>query len=118
MKQQSENFLDFIPNRVIPWEQAEDGHVYLIKEKTRKRWLKKLIDLMHRSQHFHIHLDQLGSDCWLLTDGERAILMICQELRAKYGEGEKQIEARSAKFFVMLRQNGFIQLKKTENSFD
>jgi len=102
------NLLEFVPQKSLPWEVDEKGRVYLIKEKTRNRWLKKLIGLLGRSQVFHIHLDDLGSEVWLQADGRRTIFEIGLKLREKFGPRAEPAPERAAKFFAQLFQNQFV----------
>ncbi len=103
-----DNFLDYIPVRKIEWQQDEKGRVYLIKEKTRNKLLKKIIDFFGKSRFFRIHLDRIGSCAWLLTDGKRSIYDIHREMKAEFGEELHQSEQRLCFFFAMLQKNKFL----------
>jgi hypothetical protein len=83
-----DNFLEYVPVQNCPWGTDDKGKVYLIKEKTKNKLLKKIIGWLGRSQDFHIHLDELGSAAWVAPDGSRSIL---------------------AKFFAMLARDGFMR---------
>jgi hypothetical protein len=104
----ADNFLDYIPVRKIEWQQDENGRVYLIKEKTRNKLLKKIIDFFNKSQFFRIHLDRIGSSAWLLIDGKRSIYDIHREMKAEFGEEFHQSEQRLCFFFAMLKKNKFL----------
>lgn len=106
--EKKDNFLDYVPIRNCPFERDNDGKVYLIKEKTRKKLLKKIIGWVGRSQDFHIHFDKLGSAAWLAADGRRTILEIATFLKQDGGE-VAQAEGRLAKFFAMLARDGFVR---------
>jgi hypothetical protein len=103
-----DNFLDYVPVQNCPWDKDGKGRVYLIKEKTKKKLLKKVIGWIGRSQDFHIHLDDLGSAAWLAADGRRTILDISVALKQGCG-GIEQFEPRLAKFFAMLARDGFVR---------
>jgi len=106
--EKKENFLEYVPVMNCPWAKDDKGRVYLIKEKTKNKVLKKVIGWVGRSQEFHIHLDDLGSAAWLQADGRRTILEIAAFL--KQGGGElSQAEGRLAKFFAMLARDGFVR---------
>ena len=98
-----------MPIRNCPWDRDKDGKVYLIKEKTKKKILKKIIGWLGRSQDFHIHLDGLGSAAWLQADGRRTILEIGAALKEQSPAGIEQLEGRLAKFFAMLARDGFVR---------
>jgi len=102
-----DNFLEYVPIQNCPFDREKDGRVFLIKEKTKNRLLKKVIGWLGRSQEFHIHLDELGSAAWLAVDGRRSILEIAAFLRQGGGE-LSQAEGRLARFFALLKRDGFI----------
>jgi hypothetical protein len=98
-----------VPVRNCPFGKDDRGKVYLIKEKTKNKLLKKLISALGRSQDFHIHLDELGSAAWQEADGQRTVLAIGAALKEKFPAGVAQAEARLAKFFVLLVRDGFVR---------
>jgi hypothetical protein len=110
--EKKDNFLEYVPVQSCPWGKDEKGRVYLIKEKTRRKWLKKIIGWIGRSQDFHIHLDELGSAAWLATDGRRTILDISQTLQQGTAARIEQAEPRLAKFFALLARDGFVQWRQ------
>ncbi|HOW45981.1 MAG TPA: PqqD family protein [Candidatus Aminicenantes bacterium] len=107
-----DNFLDYVPLRNCPFGTDDKGRVYLVKEKTKSKLLKKIILALGRSQEFHIHLDELGTAAWLAVDGRRTILEIAAGLKSAAGGAVDQAEPRLAKFFAMLARDGFISWKE------
>jgi hypothetical protein len=107
--EKKDNFLDYVPILNCPWERDKDGKVYLIKEKTKRKILKKIIGWLGRSQDFHIHLDDLGSAAWLQADGRRTVLEISAILRRNFADKVEPAEQRLAKFFAMLAKDGFVR---------
>jgi len=103
-----DNILEYIPVQNCRWDKDSKGKVYLIKEKTKNKLLKKIIGWLGRSQDFHIHLDDLGSAAWLETDGRRTILEIGADLKGIFPAGIDQAEPRLAKFFALLARDGFV----------
>jgi hypothetical protein len=97
-----------VPIQNCPWDRDEKGKIYLIKEKTKNKLLKKIIGWVRRSQEFHIHLDELGSAAWLAADGQRTIIEIAAFLRQGSLGEVTQAELRLAKFFAMLARDGFV----------
>lgn len=108
----SDNILEYVPERSCPYGTDGKGRVYLIKEKTRNKPLKKVIAALGRSQEFHIHLDELGSAAWLAADGRRTVLEIAVGMRS--AGPIDQVEERLARFFVMLQRDGFVSWKELE----
>ncbi len=107
--EKKDNFLDYVPEQNCPWDKDGKGHVYLIKEKTRNKLLKKVIAMLGRKQEFHIHLDEPGTAAWLAADGRRTILEIAAVLKRESAGEVAQAEARLAKFFAMLARDGFVR---------
>ncbi len=108
--EKKDNFLEYVPVQNCPWDKDGEERVYLIKEKTKNKLLKKIIGWVGRSQEFHIHLDELGSAAWLAVDGRRTILEIAAFLR-RNGSEPAQAEQRLAKFFAVLARDKFVILK-------
>ena len=103
-----ENYLDRIPVQNIDWEKDEKDHIFLLKEKSKKKLMKKLIGLFGKSQFFRIHLDELGTATWLLIDGKRSIHEISNVLKEQFGEKIDPAEQRVAAFIAMLKKSDFI----------
>jgi hypothetical protein len=102
------NFLEYIPVRNIEWAQDDNGKVYLIKERTKNKFIKKIIDWLKRSQFFYLHLDELGTAAWLAIDGKRTVREICEAMKEQSGDNLEQPEQRLSFFMGMLKKNHFI----------
>jgi len=109
--EKKDNILDYVPVQNCPWGTDEKGRVYLIKEKTKNKLLKKIIGGLGRSQNFHIHLDELGSAAWLQADGQRTILEIGAILRQALAVKIEPAETRLAHFFALLARDRFVRWK-------
>jgi len=105
-----ENFLDFVPVRKVEWDRDEAGKVFLKKEKTGSRFMKKVIDLFHMNPFIYIHLDRLGTSAWLLSDGSRDIRRISEKMKVEFGEDLPQLDERLGFFFSLMKKNDFIEL--------
>lgn len=103
-----DNILDYIPIQNCPWGNDDKGKVYLIREKTKNKLLKKIIGWLGRNQDFHIHLDDLGSVAWRETDGQRSILQISAILKQEFAAKVEPAEPRLAHFFALLARDGFV----------
>ncbi len=103
-----ENFFEFIPVRNIEWDKDEKERVYLIKEKSKKKFMKKIIWFFNKSQVFKIHLDKLGTSVWLLIDGKRNVYEIIQEMEKNHKDNLDQAEQRVSNFFILLKKNKFV----------
>jgi hypothetical protein len=106
--EKKDNILDYVPVQNCQWGTDDKGKVYLIKEKSKNKLLKKIIGWLGRSQDFHIHLDELGSAAWLQADGQRTILAIGLILKQTFAEKIEPAETRLARFFAVLARDHFV----------
>ena len=104
-----ENILEYVPVQNCQWDLDAKGKVFLIKEKTKNKLLKKIIGWLGRNQDFHIHLDDLGSAAWRESDGQRTILQISAILKQTFAARIEPAEPRLARFFAMLARDGFVR---------
>ena len=110
-EKETQNFLDYIPQQNINWETDEEtGKVYLIKEKTKNKLFKKIIDWVGKSQHFHIHLDDKGSEVWRNIDGKRNVHEIARHMKTVFGDDFNQAEERVSYFLGMMKKSDFVKL--------
>lgn len=107
-----DNILEYVPIQNCQWERDAKGKVFLIKEKTKNKLLKKIIGWLGRNQDFHIHLDDLGSAAWLETDGQRTILQIGAILKQAFAAKIEPAEPRLARFFAMLARDSFVRWRR------
>lgn len=99
-----------VPVVRVPWAMDDQGHVFLIKEKTTHNWLKKVIAWVGKSQHFHIHLDKIGTTVWQAIDGQRTVGDIAHLVRETFGEDFKQPEQRVSYFLTLMHRDKFVEL--------
>jgi len=108
-----ENMLDWIPERAIEWQLDGENKVFLVKEKSGRRWMKWMIHRVGKSQNFHIHLDEFGTHAWQQADGVRDLAAIAIEMKSRFGSDFPDGEKRTCAFFATLAKHGFIHFKKT-----
>jgi len=109
----SDNYLGRVPvhYQTVSWSSDEKGNVtlYIVN----KGFLKRLTQiLMRKPKVTNIHLDEMGSFVWCMTDGERNIMEIGYLVKAHFGEGAEPLYERLAKYFQVLDSYGFIGWKK------
>lgn len=109
---QKENYLDKIPVRKaeIVWNTDEKGIVTLeIENKGLFNFLAQ--KLLKKPRVSFIHLDEMGSFIWPLIDGEKDITKIGKEVFEHFGEKANPLYERLVKYFEILKENNFIELK-------
>ena len=111
MKNNKIYYSDSVPEINIDWESGENGNVYLLKEKSRNKLMKWLIDLFGKSQYYRIHLDEPGTIVWKNINGKNTIKDIGEIVKKKNGaESFPQAEKRVQKFIAIMLKNKFVKI--------
>jgi hypothetical protein len=108
------NYFDMIPIRHVREFIDEGETITLLIPKFKSKWMRKWLIPGKRSEHFRIHLDEMGSAVWRLIDGQKNTGEICNLLAledTKEIDPEDQIELRVTKFLSRLYRNRFIMFK-------
>jgi len=103
MLMKNKNYLEFIP--VIKqknWTKDSDG--ITVKVKNRGFFRK----ILNRPQFTFVHLDTVGSFIWERIDGETKISDFAKPLKEQFGDSISPVYQRLAKYFDILKSNGFI----------
>lgn len=108
----SENYLEKIPARKagLEWTVDENGNVTLNIQNT-GIFNKIAQKLFKKPPVTYVHLDEHGSFVWQLADGERDIISLGEDVKAKFGDAAEPLYPRLAKFFQILDSYGFIEFK-------
>ncbi len=108
----SENYLERIParNQSIEWTADDEGKVTLNIPNT-GIFNKIAQKLFKKPPVTYIHLDEHGSFAWQLMDGERNIIALGEDVKAKFGDAAEPLYPRLAKFFQILESYGFIKFR-------
>ncbi len=114
MHKPQKNFLDMVPVRNVKEFAREGEKITLFVPKFKNQWMRKWLIPRNRSQHFRIHLDDMGSKVWDLINGERNTQEICDLLGSSMTERSDQdnpVEIRVTRFLGELFQNRFIRFR-------
>jgi Coenzyme PQQ synthesis protein D (PqqD). len=120
-KKVSKNYLSFIPTRKIQEFSESDGKISLLVPKFKNERFGKWFIPKHKSIHFKIHLDELGSQVWWLIDGNRSVEEICNLLNDFLNTHHKpadQLEERVTRFLTDLHRNGFVSFSEAQSRLD
>ncbi len=104
------NYLDFTPCRNQEFT-VDEGIVKLEIPKFKSNFMKSLIP-SRKSQNYKVKLDEIGSEVWLLIDGENRVSDIAEKLREKIGNRLEPAEERITKFLTDLHYQKFIYFKE------
>ncbi len=113
MKKRKIYFSDQRPEKNINWDTGDDGKVYLLKEKSRNRIMKWIIDLFGKNQFFRIHLDETGTLVWKNINGEISIKELGEIVKKeKSEESFLNAERRVEHFIALMFKNKFIKVNE------
>lgn len=108
------NYLDYIPvrNSEYHWKILEDGivEIYVINKGVFNTIAQKIFKKPKVSQ---IKLDKYGSLVWKAIDDKKDIGQISLEIRNEFQDDEKIFYSRLVKFFQILKENKFIEYRKS-----
>ena len=113
MKKNKENFLEKVPvrNDSISWTMGEDGKITL--EIENKGFFNRLAQkLFKKPPVSYVHLDELGSFVWPITDGTKTIEEIGVPVEEEFGEKAHPLYERLATYFNILASYGFVEYKE------
>lgn len=104
----NENYLDKKParNEKIPWS-SEDGKVTLEIE-NKGVWNRLFQKILKKPRISYIHLDEIGSFVWPLSDGEKTISEIGEAVEKQFGDKASPLYERLAEYFRILESYRFI----------
>ncbi len=102
------NYLDQIPLRILTHQIEANGLVTLLVPRFESRFWRKFMNLPEKKSYIYLHLDESGSETWLLIDGIKSVHHICTELTLKLAEKIHPTEERVTKFLTQLYKNKYI----------
>jgi hypothetical protein len=102
------NLLDLIPERTAEFEIDEGRIVTILAPRFRNRLMKRLFALRGSSGCIRVKLDDIGSEVWLLCDGQKSVKEIADPLREKFKERIEPCYERLGVFFQQLETARFI----------
>jgi hypothetical protein len=108
------NYLELTPLRRYDFEQDDEKIVTILVPRFENKLLKNFSDSIKKSHAVNFKLDKIGSQTWLLLDGEKTVQKICDELKSIMGEEFVECEQRVSKFLTQLYLNKFISFKEIE----
>lgn len=113
VKNESDNFLLYIPIIKHDLYEVRKGNVYLIfiHDKPLEKVLRWLVKKPYKSE---VQLDIIGSEVWLLIDGKSNIHDIGRMLFKKFGDDCYPIYDRLILYLKYLNKKGWISFKKDE----
>ncbi len=111
-KEAQENYLEKIPQKKegLVWNSNDLGNITI--ELENKGIVNRIFQkILKKPSVSYIHLDEMGDYIWTLTDGEKNILQIGEEVHKRFGEKAEPLYERLAQYFKSLENCGFVEMK-------
>ena len=108
----SRNYLEGIPlkNEALGWSTDDEGIVTLEIENT--GFFNRIAQRFFKKPRIsYVHLDEMGSFVWPLTDGNKNLIEIGEFVKDRFGEKAEPLYERLAKYFQILESYNFIKWK-------
>lgn len=109
------NYMDLTPYRKHKHEMKDDGSVNVLIPRFKSEWAKKMLIPKNKSLYIRANLDDLGSETWLLIDGDKKVGQIANSLYDNHDQDIEQIAQRLTQWLTQLYHNGFIAFKELKN---
>ncbi len=109
--------LDLIPMHTIEYETREDGQVDILLPRFKKKLLAHFMESFNKKKIIHIKLDEFGTATWLMIDGKRSVILICEKLKEDFPDKlnpAEETEERVNKFLTVLYQQRFISFRQIQ----
>lgn len=103
-----ENYLEKIPV-LSPMKWTLDDDIVTLQKENNGIFDKIAQKFFKRPKISYIHLDKYGSFIWQIIDGEKNIIKLGEEVKARFGEDAEPLYERLAKFFQILDSYKFIE---------
>ena len=115
-KEMPKNYLTMVPSHHVKEFTDIDGKVTLLIPKFKKEWMRKCLIPKHKTPHFRIHFDAIGSHVWRLINGRQTVEDICLKVNAKLqseGNSIDHIEERVTLFMTDLYKRKYIVFEES-----
>ncbi|MCX7986258.1 MAG: PqqD family protein [Bacteroidales bacterium] len=101
-----QNMLDLVPVRKASFEKRNEK---MISIQVKRFPFINLARLLGKSEYVYVHLDEKGSQIWILIDGRRTVAQICEQIKQNsLFQQDEMLEERIAFFIKSLYQSQFI----------
>ncbi|NIP34624.1 MAG: PqqD family peptide modification chaperone [Thermoplasmata archaeon] len=103
---------------IIPTaEHYKDGELVVIRAPRFQNPLGKgLVNILRRDPEFNLHLDEFGSDAWLLFDGRRTLGEVADHMAKRAGDEPRIALTRLIMFLRGLKTAGVVRVVTLERA--
>ena len=111
----SVNYLDLTPVRRLEHQLTDKGKVDILLPRFRKGFWREVYRKSPKGEFIHIHLDEIGSEIWLLIDGQKKVDEICKLLGEMIPEKLQppgETERRVTDFLSLLYREKYVSFRE------
>lgn len=101
---------EIVPERLVPWEELDDGRVDLMVARYQQGWIARLVQRWLQKPNIRVHLDELGSFVWLRCDGEQNVATITRALEEELDESAELAPERLGMFLQHMQKVELVRL--------
>ncbi len=106
------NYLELTPIRKFEHIEKETGLIDVMVPRFTDKFFGKIIQPKMKNKYIKANLDDIGSQTWLLIDGNNQVHQIADSLSAQFGERVEPSFDRLIAFLNQLYKNDFIYFKE------
>lgn len=106
-----------VRNPELEWSQDGGKVMLVLKHQKQPGWKQRLVELfLPTPPNRQVELDTIGSEVWLLIDGQRTMGSIAGELAQKYQLSPREAELSLQQYCKELGRRGYIGFVKPPGS--
>jgi len=106
------NLYEMTPLRNYTHQENDNGLIDVLVPRFTDKFFGKLLMPRLKNKYIKANLDEIGTQTWLLIDGNTQVGEICEKLQSKFGEAIEPAADRLTLFIQQLYRNGFITFKE------
>ena len=94
---------------------TEDSRIDILLPRFKRRFWREFSRNSKKGEYIHVHLDEIGSAIWLLIDGQKKVMKICNELtemKAEKLQPSEETEKRVTGFLSILYRERYISFRE------
>lgn len=104
------DFLECVPKRVEKIEYSKDSNGNVVLKMKNTGLFNRIAQIVLKKPEIsYIHLDEIGSCVWLLSDGEKTVTELGESVEKRFGEKVHPLYGRLSQYLRTLESYGFIR---------
>lgn len=104
-----------VRNSKLTWEENSDHEAVLAIPRRRTWWLNLVARVFYVPSKRTVVLDKIGSQLWLMCDGQHTVDQVINKIREQYKLERKEAEVSTLTYLKQLMEKGLIGLAVGRN---